>query len=472
MDLDELLELMDQLNSDIMYNKIKYFKPDTWQIKAIEKGKEVNVRGVICGNRLGKSYLSTYETSLHLTGLYPKDWSGYKFSKPINALALGQSWSQLMNPKALQELFLGPLSEPGTGWIPKDKMKNRKGAGTLGATAYVEVEHVSGGTSTLKFGTYQSGDETLMGSSLDFVLIDECPSDKTILPQVVKRTWDSHGKVLCSFTPEKGLNETVAAFWNEDGIYHSGLIHATLFDSNLYTESEKEEMINSIPPWQRNFSIYGRPSAGHASVFQGINKTDIVMPTPDIQPHWKRLCSIDFGFRDPTAILFVALDTSTSTYYVYDEVGVTETDIPEIAPKIVSRQEKYIPMVYPADGLAERGLGTTFIKMYEECGVIVTDQKAANWNLDPTGKDRSISTGILHIRNLMKDRKLFISPRCTNLLREFDIYSYDDDGKFIDRDNHFIDSLRYNVMSLEKFGVSQIKKQNSSGGSYIPDEQW
>lgn len=468
-DIDDLLDALEGIMEDMTYNKIKYFEPDTWQKKAIALGKDVDVRGVLAANRIGKSYLATYEASLHLTGLYPDDWGGYRFDKPINCLALGESWSQLMNSKAIQDLFLGPMTARGTGWIPQDKMRNSKGAGVLGAVAYVEVEHVSGGYSTLKFGTYQSGDETLMGSSLDFVLIDECPSDKNILPQVVKRTWTTKGKVLCSFTPEKGLNDTVAAFWEEDGIYHNGLVHATLFDSMLYTESERQRMIESIPPWQRNFSIYGRPSAGHAAVFSGINKSDIVVPTPDIPDHWKRLCSIDFGYRDPTAILFIALDHITGTYYVYDEVFEMETDIHDIAPKIVSRQHKYIPMVYPADGLAERGLGTTFIKMYEECGVIITDKIAANWEFDQEGKDRSISTGIIHIRNLMKDRKLFIDPKCVNLLKEFDLYSYNDHGKFIDKDNHFIDSMRYNIMSLKKFGVSEKDGKNPFGGEYIPE---
>lgn len=405
--------------------------------------------------------------------MYPDWWDGLRFDKPINALALGESWSQLMNPKALHELIFGPLHDVGSGWLPKDRILKTTGSGQLGAYASVEIEHVSGGISTLKLGTYNAGFAVLMGSALDFVLIDECPRDRSILPQCIKRTWTTNGSVLCSFTPEFGLNETVEVFWDNKGIYHKGLIHATLFDSTLYTDSEKQRMVESIPPWQREFSIYGRPSAGQAAVFSGIMKTDITMPIPDIQRNWKRLCAIDFGYKDPTVVLFGAKDPNTGAYYIYDEIVRTNTDIPEIAPAIVSRQKKYIPMVFPADGYAERGLGTTMIKLYQDCGVLTTDKIAANWLFDKEGKDRSISTGIIHLRSLMRDGKLFISPTCQLLLKEFDLYAYGDDGKFIDANNHAIDALRYLIMSLDKFGKSEEDSVSIRGGqSYIPDESW
>lgn len=380
-----------------------------------------------------------------------------------------------MNPHALHELIMGPLSDIGSGWIPKDCIINTlKKSGGQGAYASVEIRHVSGGVSTLKFGTYDSTDDSIQGAALHFALIDECPSDRTILPQCVKRTWTTKGLVLCSFTPEKSFNDTVNAFWEPSAIYHKGLVRATLFDSGLYTEAQKKEFVDSIPPWQRGFSIYGIPSAGAASVFQGITKEDIILPTPEIQPHWKRLCAIDFGFRDDTVIIFGAEDPATNTIYIYDEITRNETDIPEIAPLIVSRQKQYIPMVFPADGNAERGLGKTFIGLYRDCGVLTTDHIAANWLFDPEGKDRSISTGILHIRNLMKDKKLFIDPKCTQLLKEFDLYSYNDQGKFIDKNNHAIDSMRYMVMSLDKFGKTENEsKRGTSYASYIPtDSAW
>lgn len=50
-DLDYLLDLLMQIEQESKYNKIKFFKFDTWQRKAIQLGKTERVRGIICGNR-------------------------------------------------------------------------------------------------------------------------------------------------------------------------------------------------------------------------------------------------------------------------------------------------------------------------------------------------------------------------------------------------------------------------------------
>lgn len=471
-DLDELLALLEAAQEDMKYNKIKYFTPDGWHLEMFEKGVTQKVRGVCASNRIGKSYSATFELCVHLTGLYPDWWKGHRFPTAIDAMALGSSWSQIMGQKAIHELIFGPLYDVGSGWLPKDAIIDTRGAGQLGAIGVAQIKHVSGGTSTLKMATYGQGDENLMGSALSFFVVDEDPNDAAIITQLVKRGWSiPNSRGLCVMTPESGLTPSVNMFWDKKGIYHSGLVHKTLFDSTLYTDKQKQDMLESIEPWARRFSIYGEPSAGTGAVFAGIMKDNIILPCPDIGENWLRLGSIDFGYRDDTAVLFVAYDPSTSIYYVYDEYVVNQVDIPEISPHIVSRQQKYIPLVYPPDGNAERGLGTTFCKLYEDNGVLLTNGIAANWLQDPSGKDRSISTGIMYIRSLMKDGKLFISPTCVGLLKEIDLYAYNDQGKFIDKNNHCIDSLRYNIMSLQKFGVSKNESTKTVQG-YVPEESW
>lgn len=471
--IDELLEQLLEIEADSKHHKIKYFTPDTWQKDAIKLGKKEKVRGVICGNRLGKTYFASYELAIHLTGLYPDHWEGHKFDKPINALAMGESYTQLMGSGALHDLLMGAPLCLGEGWIPKHSIVKTTGSGQAGAFSSVIIKHTSGAMSTLKFGTYASGDKVLMGSALDFVLIDECPSDKTILPQCVKRTWTTKGKVICSFTPEKGMNETVSAFWEKEGIYNSGLVHATLFDSGLYSDNEKQEMVNSIPPWQQEFSIYGRPSAGSGAVFAGIMKNDLICPMPEFQKHWKRLCAIDFGFRDTNVVLFCAKDPLTGIYYIYDELSHNNTDIKDIAPLVMRKQNGYIKMVWPVDGKAERGMGSTLIEQYREYNVLTTDEYSANWNMDSEGKNRSISPGIMFIRRLMKENLLYISPTCETLLKEFDLYAYNDQGKFIDKNNHAIDCLRYVLTGIDKFGTSQSENNQNLSNAFIPtDTDW
>lgn len=470
--LDDQLTFLLEMSDYIKYHKIEFFKPDNWQREALALGKTERVRGCLLGNRMGKTYFGTYELAVHLTGLYPDDWDGYRFDKPINAMALGSSWGQISLPGSLHDLLFGPRDSIGTGWIPKDRMLNKISAGVFGCFKKVEVKHACGGISTITIGSYEQSDVAIMGANLDFFLIDEQPSDKNILPQLVKRTWSSNGIGLATFTPEKGMSETVAAFWNEDGIYHKGLINYSLYDSGLYTPERIQEMVKSIPPWQYEFSVMGRPSAGTGAVFAGIMKSDICQPLPKIEEHWLRICAIDFGYKDDNIVTFLAKDPSRNVYYLYDEIKTVQKDAAEIAPLIIPRQQNFIPMIAPPDGMAERGVGTTLLQIYKERGVLCLEQHAANYMLDPEGKNRSISSGISWIRSLMKSGQFFVDPKCQAFLHEFDLYSYDESGKFIDKYNHAIDSLRYAITAIDRFGVSLEKSRDAKGYSYIPEIGW
>ena len=158
-----------------------------------------------------------------------------------------------------------------------------------------------------------------------------------------------------------------------------------------------------------------------------------------LQSHWKRLAAIDFGMRDTNVVTFGAYDEETQIYYVYDEMLHTNTDAAIIALSVKTKQNGYIPMIYPADGDAERGVGTTYAQIYKNAGCILTNEQARNWELDKEGKDRTIGPGIAFIRQLMLEGRLKISPTCTGFLKEMDQYSYDDKGKFIDKNNHSVD---------------------------------
>lgn len=477
-EIEAVHDYMEAIEAYKKYNKIFFFEPDAWQKIAIEKGVTETVRGVLAGNRLGKSYFGTYETAVHLTGRYPEGWTGHRFDKgPLNMVALGVDFTQIAKPDAMQELLIGKPEDRGCGFIPKDdivRMTPKMGFRDVVSTIYVkhyDREGKEDGLSRLDFGSYNQGDEVLMGAAYDWFYIDECPSDDTILEQCKKRTWSTRGKGLCVFTPEKGMNATVEAFWDEKGVHHSGLVHVTLWDSSLYSDEEKKMMNDSIVPWQRSFSIEGIPSAGTGAVFAGIDKTSLLEPNIQVMPSWKRMAAVDFGFKDDNVVTFMAKDPSTGIYYLYDELVHSETDASIIAMAVKPRQHGYIPMIWPPDGDAERGAGQTLISIYRNNGVLTTDAQTRNYVLDPTGTNRSISAGITFIRELMRDGLLRISPACKGFLKEFDLYSYDKNGKFVDKNNHATDSLRYCITALDKFGVSENDSKKGKANE-VSREEW
>lgn len=480
-EIEAVHDYMEAIEAYKKYNKIEFYQPQVWQSGVINKGRDTAIRGLIAANRIGKSDVGTYELAIHLTGRYPEGWDGYRFNGPIDTLALGVDLNTISKPDQLQEKLLGKLDDRGTGFIPKDtivEIKNKVGMGS-GVAESVRVTHYDAegnpdGVSRLLFGSYSQGQDVLMGLALQFVLIDEMPTDDAILPQCIKRTWSFRGdaRVLCTFTPERGISRTVSSFWDEKGTHHSGLLRATLWDADIYTQEEKEMMASSIPPWQKSFSIEGIPSAGTGAVFQGIVKQNLTSPDlSNIPSHWKRLAAADIGFQDDFVVQFGAECPDTGELWVYDEMTFQQTDAIIIANAVKARQAGYIPLLLPRDAKFERGLGTTFQKIFRDAGCLMTDELAANWLLQPDGKNIAVAPGIMHLRDLMVKTLFKITFKADLFLKEFDMYSYDNNGKFKDKYNHSIDTCRYLSQGISRFGVSE-KEAKQGKANEVSRNEW
>lgn len=253
-----------------------------------------------------------------------------------------------------------------------------------------------------------------------------------------------------------GLTETASAFWDTKGLYHSGLINISLYDlHDLYTKQELTTIISKIPPWQAEFRIYGRPSAGAGAVFAGILKSSFTYPEmPNPPAHWKRLAACDIGFQDDFVVMFGAEDPGTGEIWVYDEMTFQKTDAIIIANAVKAKQQGYIPLMMPQDAKFERGLGTTFQKIFKDAGCIVCQDLAANWRLQVDGKNKSIAPGIMFIRDIMQKGLFKMTAGASLFFKEFELYSYGDDGRFKDKHNHAVDTCRYLTQSLGKYGIS------------------
>ena len=141
-------------------------------------GLRFRERGLFAGTQLGKTECAAYEVACHLTGEYPPDWPGRKFTQPIKAWAVGDNLKMtrdIMQKKLCGEP--GDVAAFGSGMIPKHLFVGdptlARGEGNAFDT--VQVRHKSGGTSTLRFRTYQAGRMALQGETLNLVWADEEP---------------------------------------------------------------------------------------------------------------------------------------------------------------------------------------------------------------------------------------------------------------------------------------------------------
>src|ERR1700730_19347337 len=84
-------KLLEKVNNYRRYNRLEFFEPYAKQLEFIAMAREKNERCLFAGNRMGKTEVGAYEMACHLTGLYPDDWPGRKWDRPIKAWVGGVS---------------------------------------------------------------------------------------------------------------------------------------------------------------------------------------------------------------------------------------------------------------------------------------------------------------------------------------------------------------------------------------------
>ena len=308
-ELAELLEAKKRYEDE---NQLLLYRPYPKQMEFHAAGASNRERLLMSGNQLGKTYSAAAETAMHLTGRYPEWWGGKRFNRPPKGLAAGVT-AQLVRD-SMQVLLCGyPARELGHGMIPKDCIASEPIAARSITGAYdtVKVKHVSGGESTLYLRAYEQGREKVQAMTLDFCWLDEEP-DIDYYTEALTRTNVAFGPVYMTFTPLKGMSQTVARFLLEG---QGNVTNMTIDDVAHYTEAQKAAIVAQYPPHEREARLKGIPMMGSGKVYP-IEEGRILTPAFQIPEHWPRLVGLDFGYEHPTAAVWVAHDRDTDTVNV------------------------------------------------------------------------------------------------------------------------------------------------------------
>lgn len=185
-------------------------------------GRDYRERLAMAANRVGKTEgMGGYETTLHLTGLYPSWWEGKRFARPVRAWMAGKTNETTRD--IVQRKMCGPIRFDGakkrlagTGLIPGEMigaMSWKQGVPDL--LDVLKVQHVSGGWSELGVKSYQQGRGAFEGTEIDVVWLDEEPPSE-IYEECLIRTAGTGGResgiIMVTFTPLDGMTEVVRSF--------------------------------------------------------------------------------------------------------------------------------------------------------------------------------------------------------------------------------------------------------------------
>ena len=224
-DPSKILKLARQAMSSSEYRK-KFHLADFWspkefyqaQMHFFAEGVQRHQRLIRGGNQVGKSFACAFEIAMHLTGQYPKWWTGRRFTKPIRCWIVGPERSLVRDGP--QKQLCSKQGEFGSGTIPLAAFAGKPimVPGGTGSIDTISVAHHTNGTrdgiSTATFKSFEQGAEKMQSESVDVIWIDERCSEE-IYSELVARTTATDGIILLSYTPLKGGGELTYRFLNE-----------------------------------------------------------------------------------------------------------------------------------------------------------------------------------------------------------------------------------------------------------------
>ena len=443
-------------------NRLQYFEPYDWQKEFYKAGKDNKQRMLMAANRVGKTASQAAEVAYHLTGLYPDWWEGIRFTRPTKIWCLGVSGEQLRDVivKELLGNYLGDGKFDGSGLIPQRLIFQVTPAmGTPRLPRDVAVRHEAGNTSLVSFKSYTQGQHVLMGSSQDYIWIDEEPTDTSIYPQCLTRTATGNdgkgGYLVGTLTPENGMTELVAQFMDHpaEGQF---LQNVTWDDAPHLDKATKKQLLQAIPEYQRDMRSKGIPVLGEGMIFP-IAEEAIKCEPFEIPAHYKKLAGVDFGISHPTTCAWTAYDPDSDIIYVYD-CYKKEGEIPAVHSSAIKSRGKTIPVIYPHDGdNTEKGSGRTLAEMYLEAGVLMIGKFT-----NPDGTNY-VEPALMEMLERFRTGRLKVFSNLTPWFEEFRRY-HRKKGKIHKEFDDLMDATRYAAISVTRFGQNQVEREQMTNG--------
>jgi phage terminase large subunit-like protein len=218
-DLLRILELLEQAEINEETSGFhKWFKHGTpYSIENLPKHRELFkatklYREVLMmgGNRCGKTRAGATISAILATGQYPDWWEGIRFNYPVSIWAVGKTGQTTRD--TVQEALMGPIGSWGTGALPADTIgRTTMRQGIPSGLDTVEVKHVSGGTSTIGFKSYDQKPAAFYGTKMHLVWLDE-PCPDLVYNECLIRTMTTGGRLVHTITPKEGLTRLLAEF--------------------------------------------------------------------------------------------------------------------------------------------------------------------------------------------------------------------------------------------------------------------
>lgn len=404
-------------------------------------------RALFGGNRTGKTTAGGMEFLYHMTGQYP-DWypKEKQHTGPVKGRIIAKDFQ-----KGVGEVVSPFLDEWLDSSLIKRKVKNPMGI----ATKY-ELKNGS----VFDILTHEQSTEQFEGWRGHIAWFDEPPPrDKYVA--TLRGLVDFSGRYWLTLTP-------LTQPWIYDEIYTSTDKEYTFVVTVDITENEHlspeaiKEFEGSLTQEEKEARLHGRFLHLTGLIYKEFEPNIHIIEPPVIKPHWTKYMAIDPHERNPTAVLWLAVDDKEN-HWIYDELWLKDMDIKSMAAAIISQEgdlKADIKLIDPhadKDNIAAGGFNMR--KELMKYGVF-----CQRGNSDPLlGKSRirqALTPRFSAVRNKYIPQ-LHVSRYCTHTIYEFQHYIWDEHRRNKEefnakeqpkkKNDHFMDCLRYIYNSAPRY---------------------
>lgn len=443
-ELKQIADLLLELDEKRRYRTIDFFQPYEKQREFFDAS--FNHREVLfmAGNQLGKTEAGAAAVAYHLTGDYPADWLGRRFTKPVMVWAAGED-STVVRDVQQKKLCGEPGVDVafGSGLIPRECFiqKPTLAHGVSGAFDTVQVQHktngVKDGVSILKFKSYEAGRTKFQAGTIDIIWLDE-EASMDIYGECVARITSTKGLIFTTFTPLKGKTSLVIRFMDEESPDRT-FVMMTIDDVPRFTPEERAQIIAGYPAHQRDARARGVPFLGDGRIFT-VSESQISEPRLEFErvpPDWCKLWAVDFGIGHPFAAILQAWDRDTDIIHILHAFKIAD-QTPVFHCQQIKNIGIMVPVAWPQDGTQREKSGETVSKLYKNQGLRMLDHHA-------TFIDGGYGTeaGILEMDERMKTGRYKVAEHLKDWFEEYRNYH---------RAKGLIVKLRDDIMSASRIG--------------------
>lgn len=211
------------------------------------------------------------------------------------------------------------------------------------------------------------------------------------------------------------------------------VVSATWDDVPHLSQSQKDELWESIPPYQRDARSKGIPQLGSGAIYP-VPESDIVVDPFEMPVYWPRAYGLDVGWNR-TAAVWGAHDRDADIVYLYSEHYRGQAEPSVHAAAIKARGDWMLGAIDPASrGRGQRD-GEQLFQNYIDLGLLIS--KAEN----------GVEAGLFDVWQRLSTGRLKVFKTLQHWLAEYRLYRRDEKGQIVKANDHLMDATRYLVVS-------------------------